>query len=262
MSHQHHQHAHGPGHAAPASHHTGSDHASPASHHTGSDQPSSSSETTFEKEFELERIILFTDAVFAIAITLLIIDIKWPEHEDQKSGRLLQLYAPTIFGFLAFATSFLYIARSWSVHLRLFRLVRKYDQGLVNRNLFFLFFIVVFPFANAGLTEHKAEAFVVPLVVYLANLGFIGIAHYRLCRYIVLEKPALSVEGRKDEKTFIYTRGRYTMYITAATPVIAMGIWLLFPKQPLYMGFSFVFLLVGMRITKQRLKALRPASST
>jgi uncharacterized membrane protein len=233
MSNQHHHPAHGPEHEAPAS------------------------KVTLEKEFELERMILFTDAVFAIAITLLIIDIKWPDRQEQKNEQLLHLYAPTIVGFVAFATSFLYIARSWSVHLRLFRLVRKYDQGLINRNLFFLFFIVVFPFANAGLTEHNAEVFVLPVVIYLANLGFLGIAHYRLCRYIIMEKPSLSVEGQKEEKQFMYARSRYTMFITAATPVIAIGLWLLFPGHPIYMAYSFVFLFVGLRISKHRLKTLR-----
>src|ERR1700744_6089437 len=99
-----------------------------------------------EKEFELERMILFSDAVFAIAITLLVIDIKWPELPESRAGvDKLQLLKPTIFGFLGFALSFFFIGKSWAIHLRLFRLLRKYDQGLINLNLLFLFFIVIFP---------------------------------------------------------------------------------------------------------------------
>ncbi len=95
---------------------------------------------TLEKEFELERMILFSDAVFAIAITLLVIDIKWPELPESLAGLdKLHIMKPTIFSFLGFALSFFFIGRAWSIHLRLFRLLRKYDQGLINRNLFFPF---------------------------------------------------------------------------------------------------------------------------
>src|SRR3979490_2943737 len=93
-----------------------------------------------EKEFELERLILFSDAVFAIAITLLVIDIKFPELPEKRvEGKTLDLLSHTILSFAAFALSFFFIGRSWSLHLRLFRFLRKYDQGLINRNLLFLF---------------------------------------------------------------------------------------------------------------------------
>jgi len=252
---------HAASHPAPpehsATHSTTSEHT--ATHPTPPEHAASSPEITLEKEFELERMILFTDAVFAIAITLLIIDIKWPElHAEQKGAQLFNFFAPTIFGFVAFATSFVYIGRSWSVHLRLFRLIKKYDQGLINRNLFFLFFIVMFPFANSGLTQHNAYAYVIPVFIYLANLGFLGIAHYRLCRYIILEKPSLSVEGREAEKKFVYARGRSMMFITCATPIIGVGLWLLFPEHPFYILYSFVFLFLGLRVVKRRLRALYP----
>src|SRR5436305_1260155 len=99
--------------------------------------------STLKKEFELERLILFSDAVFAIAITLLIIDIKFPElPEKNVQGNTIELMKPTILSFVAFAMSFFFIGRIWSKHLRLFSLLRKYDQGLISRNLLFLFFIV------------------------------------------------------------------------------------------------------------------------
>ena len=215
-------------------------------------------EPSLEKEFELERVILFSDAVFAIAITLLIIDIKWPDlPENLKEVRLMHNFRPTIFGLLAFTTSFLYIGRSWAIHLRLFRLLRKYDQGLINRNLLFLFFIVVFPFTNAGLTRYNSEIFVLPVIVYMTNLALLGIAHYLLCRYIIVQKPSLAVEGEKEEKTFIHMRGRYTMIVTSAIPVVAIALWLLFPDNPVYVLYSFALLPIGLRFIKRRLRHLR-----
>src|SRR5882757_7317893 len=104
-----------------------------------------------KKDFELERVSLFSDAVFAIAITLLVIEIKWPElPENAKSIEWDRALGPMAFSFIGFVLSFFFIGRFWQVHLRLFRLIKRYDEGLINRNLLFLFFIVTFPFTASG----------------------------------------------------------------------------------------------------------------
>ncbi|MEW9503490.1 TMEM175 family protein, partial [Jeotgalibacillus marinus] len=89
-------------------------------------------------------MILFSDAVFAIAITLLIIEIKFPELPEDHPGQvdLLKLFGPTLKGFLAFAVSFFFIGVSWARHLKMFRYLRAYDGRVIFLNLFSLFFIV------------------------------------------------------------------------------------------------------------------------
>src|SRR6478752_263905 len=66
---------------------------------------------SLHKEFELERMILFSDAVFAIAITLLIIEIKFPElpegYREQLS--LWKMFKPTVVHFMGFLLSFFFI---------------------------------------------------------------------------------------------------------------------------------------------------------
>src|ERR1041385_4008430 len=74
------------------------------------------------KEFQLERLILFSDAVFAIAITLLVIEIKIPEiprnvvTDDKLGEKLLELIPK----FIGFFISFLLIGQYWIVHHRMF----------------------------------------------------------------------------------------------------------------------------------------------
>ena len=95
-----------------------------------------------EREFELERVILFSDAVFAIAITLLIIDIKFPELPVKLDNvNYLSLFRPLIFHFFALCISFFFIGNFWARHLRMFKYLKEYNQGVIRRNLFFLFFI-------------------------------------------------------------------------------------------------------------------------
>src|ERR1700712_2037677 len=107
------------------------------------------SEETIElkKEFELERMILFSDAVFAIAITLLIIEIKFPEiPKGASTAEILGHFRPTFVKFFGFALSFFFIGLLWSRHLEVFKYVRAYDNRVIFHNLLLLFFVVCFPF--------------------------------------------------------------------------------------------------------------------
>ncbi|HEX8461083.1 MAG TPA: TMEM175 family protein, partial [Segetibacter sp.] len=112
-------------------------------------------EAELKKEFELERMILFSDAVFAIAITLLIIEIKFPEIEKgATTEEILHLFKPVAIRFAGFILSFCLIGVMWARHLKIFKYLKTYNNGIIRHNLVFLFFIVCLPFSASGLTEH------------------------------------------------------------------------------------------------------------
>lgn len=97
--------------------------------HPHSQPPPQPTAPELEREFELERMILFSDAIFAIAITLMAIDIKWPEiPENLKGVDLGKLLHPTVTQFIIFVISFLFVGRAWKLHLRLFRQLNQYNQ--------------------------------------------------------------------------------------------------------------------------------------
>src|SRR3954449_6877017 len=149
-----------------------------------------------EREFELERVILFSDAVFAIAITLLIIDIKFPDLPEKLDNvDYLKLFKPLIFHFLALCISFFFIGNFWSRHLRMFKYLKEYNQGVIQRNLFFLFFIVTFPFSAEGIAGNIRPDFTLPLYIYMSNIALCSVMHLSLCNYIFHKKPQLSVKG-------------------------------------------------------------------
>ena len=85
------------------------------------------------REFELERLVFFSDAVFAIAITLLVVDIGVPAEvpDPDVPGAILRLLPQ----FAPFALSFAVIGTYWAAHHRIFRFIERWDGGLVRWNL-------------------------------------------------------------------------------------------------------------------------------
>lgn len=134
-------------------------------------------------EFQLERLILFTDAVFAIAITLLIIEIKVPELEHVHSEKEVVIATLHLLPkFMGFFVAFFVIAIYWTAHHRVFRFVHHYTNGLIWLNVIFLLSIVLMPFTSAYQGEYPALK--TPWVLYASSVIFTGLMQYGLQRYI------------------------------------------------------------------------------
>ncbi len=114
---------------------------------------------TAEGGIGLERLIFFSDAVFAIAITLLVLDIKIPEIPDDLAvadlpGRVAEV-GPNI---LAYFISFMIISTFWVVHHGTFAYIRRYDHRLLWLNLYLLLFVAFLPFP-AGILARYGHTF-------------------------------------------------------------------------------------------------------
>ena len=96
-------------------------------------------------KFQLDRMILFSDAVFAIAITLMVIDLKVPEiSENVTDINLVKTLLSLTPKFIGFLLSFFLIGLYWTIHHRLFGYVINYTSRLLWLNLFFLLGIYAF----------------------------------------------------------------------------------------------------------------------
>jgi uncharacterized membrane protein len=141
-----------------------------------------------KKEFQLERMILFSDAVFAIAITLLVIEIKIPEVENPTDRLLVQSLGHLVPKFVGFIISFLFIGLYWTIHHRMFGFVTSYDSILLRLNLFFLFFIALLPFSTGFYSEYAGvvvrNSLKVPLAFYALNFSAVGFINYLMWRHI------------------------------------------------------------------------------
>lgn len=106
-------------------------------------------------EMSMERLVFFSDAVFAIAITLLAIDIRLPTDaaglgNAELFGRLLDVW-PKALGYLV---SFLVVGNFWVVHHRQFQYIERYDTRLVYINLLVLLAVAFIPFPTAVISEN------------------------------------------------------------------------------------------------------------
>jgi uncharacterized membrane protein len=141
------------------------------------------------RALQLERVILFSDAVFAIAITLLVIEIKVPSLHDgiaNESDLLRAIWhlTPKILGFLI---SFLLVGIYWTRHHALFGYVIDYTPRLLSLNLAFLLSVVIMPFSTGIFGEYSTPStlhYIAPLVIYVLNLCFSGVMLFFLWRYV------------------------------------------------------------------------------
>ena len=147
-----------------------------------------------KKEFQLERLILFSDAVFAIAITLLVIEIKIPEiHEKPVTeNAVLHKLRELIPKFAGFLVSFFLIGQYWIVHHRMFSFVINFTDRLIWLNILFLFAIALMPFSTGFYSEFVLRGVVTPVIFYTANIALLGLANFLMWRYLSNQKNNLT----------------------------------------------------------------------
>jgi len=214
---------------------------------------------SLHKEFELERMILFSDAVFAIAITLLILEIKFPElPENFKGINIFKFLKPTLIHFLAFVISFFFIGMSWSRHLTLCKYLKQYNNKVIFFNLLLLFFIVTFPFSISAFIENVNSNLIVAILVYVSNIFFVLLSQFLFAHYILKTNTALSISSRQDEKQYFYLRSKYSFAMIFATLIVVIAVIILSNGDKFAIAISLYALPFFAIISRRRLKRYKP----
>src|SRR5262245_146667 len=197
-------------------------------------------------ELGLERLVFFSDAVFAIAITLLVLEIRLPHLSPEAGGReLIRALLPLTPKLIGFAVSFAVVGSMWIEHHRIFRYIGGWDDGLLWRNLLLLLLVAFMPFPTAVYSEnHQMGA---ALVLYAGSIGLAGLAKVWLWRYAAKNGRLLSASATRDVVRSVGRRSwavPLTCLITASlgaceVPVayatfafIPLVAWLLDRRQP------------------------------
>ncbi|MCX7790665.1 MAG: TMEM175 family protein [Chloroflexaceae bacterium] len=139
----------------------------------------------------LERLIFFSDAVFAIAITLLAIEIRLPAGEYGDNAALLNALISLWPRYLSYGVSFLVIGSFWLAHHRMFRHIVRYDRRLLGLNLALLLGIAFVPFPTAVLGESDSAVATSFYALTMAATGLLsaGLWWYASNRGRLLEAP-------------------------------------------------------------------------
>lgn len=155
------------------------------------------SKTSPEEKIGLERILFFSDAVMAIAITLLAIDIRVPDVEPgvavTELPRQLSTMVPTL---MTFFISFLVIGIYWISHHRYFGYIQRYDSRLILLNLMFLFFIICMPFLANLLGRYVFVP--IALIAYTLAISALGFSMALIWRYTSYDHRLISADLDPD----------------------------------------------------------------
>ena len=146
----------------------------------------------------------FSDGVFAVAVTLLVLNLRDPGGTEGLTHRLLSLWP----NYTAYAVSFLVIGTIWVDHHDTFARVRYADRGLLFLNLIFLMTVVLIPFPTTVLAEHlrlKQEAhaaattygMVLTLVGLTTTSSWVRVARHPICS-VRPTAPATHGSGSND----------------------------------------------------------------
>jgi TMEM175 potassium channel family protein len=137
------------------------------------------------------RLEAFSDGVFAIAITLLILEVKVPHAGSGESlaRALLDLWP----SYLGYAISFVTLGIMWTNHHAIFRYIRRCDRYFLLIHIFFLMCISFLPFPTAVLAEHLpyAESRQLAVAFYSGTLVVIALAYNAVWWYAVGDRRLL-----------------------------------------------------------------------
>ncbi len=179
----------------------------------------------------LDRLIFFSDAVFAIAITLLALEIRLPPGLGELSNEELRQQLVAIWpSYLGFAISFLVIGSFWMGHFRQFRCMTRYDNRLLFLNLCSLMAVAFIPFPTAVLSEYGDRTATIFYALAVAVVGVLkAVVGWYAERRDLIAPQTSAWERRQIIVRPLIITGVFLASIPVAflNPTAAMLFWLL-----------------------------------
>ncbi len=181
------------------------------------------------------RIEALADGIFAVAMTLLVLDIKSPENlKFDTTGDLVDYLASLEHSFAMYAISFLVLAIFWIGHHVLFHFVRHVDRRLLWLNVMFLLLVTFVPFSTDLLGDHGH--LMLPVVVYGLNLVALGLLLGFQLRYLRAHPPLAA----PDLTPTVLARMHSEVRVYALIPLASMMTALWSPRLGMYLYLLLV----------------------
>jgi uncharacterized membrane protein len=157
-------------------------------------------DTHLRTQFQIDRIAFFSDAVIAIAITLLVLEIKIPAIGKNITWQtIVTEYGNTIGQHLiALLICFVTVGSLWASHHELFEFVKGYNKGLIRINLYFLFTVILLPLSISFNLEENNPPFL-RLFVLITNVLLCNLLFYFMLFIICHKKNAFYSTSSKTK---------------------------------------------------------------
>src|SRR5215211_372889 len=175
---------------------------------------------------EFSRIVAFSDGVFAIAITLLVLTIEIPEN----SHDLTRVLDNQIGDFFAYALSFAVLGKLWLAHHRFFSALARFDPILMGINLVYLAFVALVPFTSELLGDYSNQS--IAVIFYAASMFAVSITFTIQIVYSYradLVKPEMrDLERRMAGPSNLIVAGLFlaSIPVAAVAPSVAPFMWI------------------------------------
>jgi uncharacterized membrane protein len=182
------------------------------------------------------RLEAFSDGVFAIIITIMVLELKVPHDAGINALR------PLLPVFLTYLLSFIYLGIYWNNHHHLLSVCRQVSGGIMWANLHLLFWLSLFPFVTGWMGENKFQS--VPSALYGGVLLMAALAYYLLQTLIIRVHGSQSKVARAIGSDL---KGKLSPVFYA----IAVGVSFI---KPWIAGCIYVFVAVIWLIPDRRLE--------
>jgi uncharacterized membrane protein len=190
-----------------------------------------------------DRLVNFSDAVVAIAATLLILPLV-DKASAIGSEPLPEFLSQNAIGFVVFALSFFVIARFWLAHHRFFDHLRSYNRGVVLLNLLWLLGIVFLPFPTELIISGGAMTSLAA-AIYIGTMLFISLAGL-----------GMAIFARRDPAIVADPPGLWRAYVvsisTSAVIAVALILCLVVPTMGLWVLWVLLATPVIVRVIEKR----------
>ncbi len=137
--------------------------------------------------YDKDRVNNFTDAVFAIAMTLLVLDIAVPSYQAINTESFSLQLSKLIPSFIGYTVSFMVISVYWISHMNVSRYIKHYTPSVLWINVFLLFMVVLMPFT----TSFYCKTFVIKEPFILYSINVIALSLFKYLMVLRIEKEDL-----------------------------------------------------------------------
>lgn len=189
-----------------------------------------------------QRLEAFSDGIFAIAITLLVLNLTVPKLTDPIHDSLLKSLLHMWPHYLSFLLSFIVVGITWANHHEMFRFIRRSNHIFLLINLLFLMFITLMPFSTSMLGQFLNEDAnqVTATAFYNATLLGMGLMFNTVWLYAL--KKGLINEQCNPEAIQDMTRGYLVGPLLFGTAFVTTFLW--YPASLAINALAIVFFLI------------------